>query len=305
MYDFVAGKETQVTQSAGNDEAPVFSPDGKSIAYVRDGRELHVTSPDGTADRVLASGELREPALVWSTDGEWIAFSNTGAKSFLRTVSLVAVSGGAARPASFLANGDTAGAIAWSPDGRFLLFDTAQRSEPSRIARVYLAPHAPRFREDEFQDLFQTKPSAIVSGGAGEGKSAGAGAKTAKPAPVKVDFDGIRERLTPLPLGLNADGPVIGPDGKTLLVAARAAGQVNLFTYSLDEMAREPPTARQLTSTAGMKRDYAFTPDSKRAAGAALGEEMKKRLEWRRPGVQFSRRWAPKSKSWVLRGKAL
>src|SRR5205085_11817730 len=66
-----------------------------------------------------------------------------------------------------------------------------------------------------------------------------------------------------LPIGVDVDYQVISPDGKTLLVIAEAAGQQNLYTYSLDELAKEPPVARQLTSTAGFKRGAQFTPDGK------------------------------------------
>ena len=51
--------------------------------------------------------------------------------------------GGEARPVSFLANGQM-GAIAWSADGKYILFDTAQRSEESRIVRVDLLTHVPK-----------------------------------------------------------------------------------------------------------------------------------------------------------------
>jgi C-terminal processing protease CtpA/Prc len=44
---------------------------------------------------------------------------------------------------------------------------------------------------------------------------------------------------------------------------AGAAGQQNLYSWSLDETARERPVARQLTTTAGAKADVSFTPDSK------------------------------------------
>jgi C-terminal processing protease CtpA/Prc len=76
-------------------------------------------------------------------------------------------------------------------------------------------------------------------------------------------FEGIHDRLTFLPLGLNAEVPVISTDGKTLLFAARTANQQSLYTYNLDELAKEPPVARQLTSTPGRKSDYVFTPDNK------------------------------------------
>src|SRR5262249_60877569 len=47
------------------------------------------------------------------------------------------------------------------------------------------------------------------------------------------------------------------------LMTASAAGQQNLYVYSLDELSREPAVARQLTSTPGFKADARFTPDNK------------------------------------------
>ena len=44
---------------------------------------------------------------------------------------------------------------------------------------------------------------------------------------------------------------------------AGAAGQQNLYAWSLDELARERPVARQLTTTAGAKADVNFSPDGK------------------------------------------
>ena len=43
---------------------------------------------------------------------------------------------------------------AWSPDGTALYFVTGQRTEAGQVARVDLVPRAPRFREDQFRDLF-------------------------------------------------------------------------------------------------------------------------------------------------------
>ncbi|MEP7274453.1 MAG: S41 family peptidase, partial [Acidobacteriota bacterium] len=42
-----------------------------------------------------------------------------------------------------------------------------------------------------------------------------------------------------------------------------AARQQNLYVYSLDDLAREAPVARQLTSTSGGKSDAQFSPDGK------------------------------------------
>ncbi|HEY8435383.1 MAG TPA: LpqB family beta-propeller domain-containing protein, partial [Sphingomicrobium sp.] len=131
-YDVASGRETMLT-SAGNASVPVYSPDGKSIVYVMNDRDLRrMTLPrPGVAlgDRLLFSGELNTdsdgPQPVWSPDGAWIAFPITDSKSFTQ-IEVIPAAGGSARPVSFLANGQMS-KINWSPDGKFLLFDSGQR----------------------------------------------------------------------------------------------------------------------------------------------------------------------------------
>ena len=65
--------------------------------------------------------------------------------------------------------------IAWSPDGKFLLFDTSQRSEQAQIARVDLLPHVPKYREDEFRELFRRIEDARGLRRQADGDSAGLG----------------------------------------------------------------------------------------------------------------------------------
>jgi tricorn protease len=277
MYDFATGKETILTHAGNEDENPRWSPDGKSVAYQRNDKELHVLTVPAQAgaavtDHVVASGELPRASVAWSPDSQWVAYTADDSRSF-RNVYVVPATGGESHPVSFLANGETGG-VTWSPDGRYILFDTAQRSEQVQIARVDLLPHVPKYREDEFRDLFRpsktpgtpTTPGVTPSPSTEEEKPAtphpAADAKK-KPEPVKIVFEGIRDRLTLLPLGLNAEEPVISPDGKTLLFGARTANQQSLYTYNLDELSKEPPVARQLTSTPGRKSDYIFGPDNK------------------------------------------
>jgi len=281
-YDIAKSKESQLTDSKQDDESPTYSPDGKLIAFVRAHHELHVFAIDGRKDQTVATGDLFSPALAWSPDSKYLAYTAVGAKSF-RNVYVVSADGnGTGQPVSFLANGETATRIAWSPDGKYLLFDTAQRSELSQIARVDLVPHVPKFREDQFRELFKTEPalperttttnpekqpsktSELSSGqlpAAEPSKNATTPAK--KTEPTRIVFDGIRQRLTFVPLGYDCGPPIISPDGKTLVFAARAGEHVDLYDYSLDELASMPPTVHQLTTTGTRKASYEFSPDSK------------------------------------------
>jgi Tol biopolymer transport system component/C-terminal processing protease CtpA/Prc len=296
LYDFTTGKEQAFTRGDGLNEAPAWSPDGKMIAYVRSNRELHlitVAAAGGAAkDQTLYTGALLGfggDRLAWSPDSRWVAFFVTDHKSF-RNVNVAAVDGSTVKPVSFLANGSTSEKIAWSPDGRYILFDSAQRSEEFAIVRVDLVPHTPKYREDLFRDLFKPTPEKTAApmpktgtpgdhanpapaskpsgedGAPADDKSAAAAeaAKKAAKIEVRIVFDGIRERASFLPLGMSAQEPVISPDGKTLVFKSEGANGVQgLYAYSLDELAKEPPSPQQLAIGRKPKSGFAFTPDSK------------------------------------------
>lgn len=261
LYDFAKETETALTTGPLQDSRPVWSPDGKSIAYFRDGREIHVLKPDTGADLTVVSKKLRTlsppyredgaSAVVWSPDGVWLAFFNIESRGF-SNVAVVPATGGEEKALSFLSNASGDG-IVWSPDRSYILFGTAQRTERGSLARIDLVPHTPRFREDQFRDLFKSEmPSA-----------------KAPSEPVRIAFEDIRKRLRLLPIGMDAGAHTISPDGKTLLFIGSPGGgaapgaQQNLYTFSLDEFAREAPVARQLTSTPGMKSNAQFSPDGK------------------------------------------
>jgi Tol biopolymer transport system component/C-terminal processing protease CtpA/Prc len=282
LYDFGTRTETRLTRGSEESHSPRFSPDGRRIAYVRAGRELRVMELGGGGDRVLATGVLQTPPLTsdrpfaWSPDGRWIAYAAAGERLFLN-VHVVPTAGGESRPVSFLAN-SSGNSISWSPDGAFLLFETGQRTEPSQLARVDLLPRTPRFREDQFRDLFQqetprtpgtpartdsARPPRADAPPADSAAPDSAARRRADPRNVRIDFADLRRRLSTLPVGVDVDYQAISPDGKWVAMIAGNAGRQNLYLYSLDELARDEPVARQLTSTSGDKGDAYWTPDSK------------------------------------------
>lgn len=279
LYDFATNSETQLTRETASDDTPRFSPDGKMIAFERAGEEIRVLDVDSKKDRSVARAHLERPPLssdrpfVWSPDSKWIAYMPVGDKLF-KNAFVVAAAGGESHAVSFLANVGS-NTISWSPDGTFLLFDTGQRTETTQLARVDLIPRTPKFREDQFRDLFKEEmprtplrqqpisepqpspPPAPAGTPAAEAKA------KPTPKPVEVVFDQIRQRLSLIPVGIDVRYQTISPDGKWVLMIAAVANQLNLYVYPLDELSKDPFVARQLTSTAGGKSQAQFSPDSK------------------------------------------
>ncbi|HKX26737.1 MAG TPA: LpqB family beta-propeller domain-containing protein [Blastocatellia bacterium] len=288
QYDFTTGGETALVRDAGPSYAPSFSPDGKRLVFMRNGRELRALDLETKQEQLLATAYLQRPpyagmrTLAWSPDSKWLAFLATGDRSFTN-VRVLPMTGGESRPISFLANAFS-NTVSWSPDGRFILLDTSQRTEEGGLARVDLLPRTPRFREDRFRDLFRDEPAGPPESPrpAGETGRAGEKAEAAK-KPVDVVFDGIRQRLSMLPVGVDVDAQTISPDGKWVLMTASAEGQQNLYLYSLDELSNEPAVARQLTSTPGFKAEPQFSPDGKEVYFLENGRLTVYNLETRQP----------------------
>jgi Tol biopolymer transport system component/C-terminal processing protease CtpA/Prc len=269
MYDFTHHTETQLTKDAQPDRSLKFSPDGKSLAFVRNSKELRVVDVEGKQERLVASGFIGA-SYAWAPDNQWLAYVAADERG-LRNIYVAGAAGGAAHQVSFLSNTNM-NSVQWSPDGKYLIIETNQRTETPQLVRVDLVPKQPKFAEDKFDDLF--KPEAPPARGGRGG--APAAAETKPPVKVEFEFDHIRERLSVLnTMGLTINNPVISPDGKYLLYSGTAGGQANLYLYSLDDEAGgrggrggggrggANGPARQLTNTAANRTRAQFSADSK------------------------------------------
>src|SRR5688572_33329306 len=280
LYDFNNNTEAQLTRDMADDSTPRFSPDGKLLAFIRGAKELRVMDMADKKERVVVTAFFERPPIiadrpyVWSPDSKWLAYVPVSENQF-KNVHIAAAAGGPGRPASFLAN-VFSNTLSWSPDGTFMLFDSGQRTESTQLARVDLVPRTPRFREDQFRDLFreetprnvprpEPRPSPAETPLPNPTPTATpADERRAGPKPVQIVFEDIRRRLSLLPVGVDVSFQTISPDGKWLAMIANSANQGNVYIYSLDELAREPAVSKQLTSTAATKNGgVQFAPDSK------------------------------------------
>ncbi|HET7436513.1 MAG TPA: S41 family peptidase [Thermoanaerobaculia bacterium] len=293
QYDFATEKESALTSGETEEDTPRFSPDGKRIAFQRNRKEIAVFDVATKQTRTAATTLLDRPPLgsdrpfAWSPDSKWIAYLGYGPHLF-RNVWVVPAAGGDSRQVSFLANVNS-DYVTWSGDGKFILVATSQRSEQGQIARIDLVPTTPKFKEDQFRDLFREpkdekkddtpKPSPDVkpadaktadakaadakSDAKGDAKSGDAKSDAKKVPPVEIDFNNIRNRATLIPVGMDAGSVDTSSDGKWIAFTAALGDSENVYVYSIDELSSDPAVPKQLSASSGRKSNMQFSADGK------------------------------------------
>jgi dipeptidyl aminopeptidase/acylaminoacyl peptidase len=128
VHDLAAGTKRRLTESSGNDNLPVWSPDGRRIAFTssRTGNyDLYVKSIDPDEPETLLLGsERREFTNHWSPDGRLISFTRDGgATAPAREILMLTAADPAQGPMPFLRHaGAWVDGAEFSPDGRHLAY---------------------------------------------------------------------------------------------------------------------------------------------------------------------------------------
>ncbi|RYG04595.1 MAG: PDZ domain-containing protein [Chitinophagaceae bacterium] len=283
QYDFVTNTESQLTDSKSDDGNPMISPDGKQLAYVRGNSELHVMNIETKKDFIVTKTLFGRPSfpssadISWSPDSKWIAYGGLGVKIFRNIYVVAATEGAKPTQVSFLAN-SFGGTLGWGNDGKSILFSTGQRTEKGFIAKVDLVPQVPNFREDKFEKLFTDQP-AVTPGNPSKPATTPVKTDTTKKSktdtaskgtkvtetkpPLTITVEGLRERLSFLPINVDINDFEVSRDGKKILVGASLGDQYNLYLYSIDDSDNEPASLKQLTTSPGFKANAHFTNDGK------------------------------------------
>jgi len=156
-------KPRRLTKSKEDELTPLFSPDGKWIAYYRGKRQIRLIQPDGKEDRLLVEddfgGRFAE-GFSWSPDSRFIAVVPT--RNANSDIFAVDVQTGKKFMLTNTAYDESS--PLWSENGKFMLFSSNRfgHSFPEftgkwDIYQVHLEPKKPEFDEDEFEKLFKTE----------------------------------------------------------------------------------------------------------------------------------------------------
>ena len=246
---------TRLTSDAREEWRPRVSPDGERIAYLRGRGTLMVMSADGSGARELVNGP-REMEFAWSPDSRWLVYTQLD-DDYNSDVWIVPADGKDA-PVNVSRHPDGDFAPCWSPDGKLLAF-TSRREflNQTDIWYVWLTREDEERSREERLDLFSSEPDTSAAG-AGKGgapagsKSGAAGAKNgseegaqgkdagkkgeqAAPPVVRIDFDGIHERLHRLTTFPGEETQVlVSKDGKEMVFIAENDGKRDLWKVKWD-----------------------------------------------------------------------
>ncbi len=256
------GRLNQLTEDPA-DSQPAFSPDGTTIAFVRDG-DVYSVRADGSGQRHLSSGPDLDAAPVFSPTGKFVVFERRAAEGSPGDLYTVRARGGGLRALSQSPEDDHDASFA--PDGRAIVFvrSAAETAGGTRDDLFSIRPSGGGLARltgtsqvDEFEPRYFAGGIVFSRGDSGEGPSAYADVYTMR-------RNGTKLRSLVAGVG-SAYVEDVSPAGRTLLFR-RDQG---LWVKSTG-----PGRARKLTELPdGSETNAVFSSDGRRVAAFVATEE--------------------------------
>jgi Tol biopolymer transport system component len=133
LFAVKGGHENQLTEDPADTE-PSFSPDGRTIAFARDGH-IYTVRPDGSGERRLTNGQVLDSRPQVSPNGRVVLFERRSTEGQPANLYTVSIDGG---PATDLTPGpEDASEARFSPDGKTVVFVRTTAAASRENADLY------------------------------------------------------------------------------------------------------------------------------------------------------------------------
>ena len=210
FYDDLVFITEKVLDTDGTEHRPLFSPDGKTIAYLRNHGELYVMRQDGTQSQKLCP-DNDVLWIDWSPDSKWLTFSRT-ALGWREDVYVVRADG-TQGPVNISNHPNDDYKPMWSQDGRRIAFASRDAIGNLWMKYVFL------LKEDAERDAEYWEKAERDT------------AQAAARADVAIDFEDIGERVrtvTQVRGGYNRVAQ--SPDGKQFAIHSDNLNSNDIWT---------------------------------------------------------------------------
>ena len=141
VLDIARGTSIKVTFNAGRNDFPVWSPDGKSLAFSSNRKghlDIYQKNADGSGEEsLLWESDEDKDARSWSTDGRFLVYQAQNEKTL--TDAWVLPLHGERKPFRILGSERNEGPAVLSHDSRWI----AYMSDESGTPEVYVRPFSP------------------------------------------------------------------------------------------------------------------------------------------------------------------
>jgi Tol biopolymer transport system component len=143
IYNFARNELTPLTTGEASSQVPVWSPDGKHIAYraTRKGfRNLFRKAVDGSSDEEpLTSSESNETPGSFSSDGKWLAFETNDSTTTNADIWVLPLDGSRKQQA-FLQTSSSEQTARFSPDDHWIAYVSNESGRPQVYVRPFPGP---------------------------------------------------------------------------------------------------------------------------------------------------------------------
>ncbi len=145
MFDLGRGIASRATSAPSNDYSPVWSPDGSRVVFSSDRGpagyyDLFEKPAAGGEERELLKSDADKQATDWSRDGRFIVF-NEFSKSTRGDIWVLPIAGDR-KPAPFLRTSAQELGGRFSPDGRWIAYETLESGDLEVIVQPFPATGA-------------------------------------------------------------------------------------------------------------------------------------------------------------------